>query len=85
MAVADRVPDYAEVRPVDKDQSTACTKESAMIAEASLLPVALRDEELTERQFDAIYRNAIDPNATKGRLRRKPRSIPTVEREAVAS
>lgn len=40
------------------------------------LPVALRHDELTERDWDAIYRAAKDEHATVGRLRRMPRRIP---------
>ena len=80
MAVADKVPDYVEVRPIEKDRF-ARVKECGMRVEAPLLPLALQKDELTEGEFEALYRSATDPNATKGRLKRALRAIPMREHD----
>ena len=43
--------------------------------EALPLPVALRVEEISEREFDVLFRIAEDPKAASGRLNRVPRRI----------
>jgi hypothetical protein len=39
------------------------------------LPAALRNDELSQQEWDALYRNAVNPAATEGRLTREPRPI----------
>ena len=92
MEAAPKPQGYAEERVETRNElrmvghELACLpKEEAMYTPNRPLPLALRHEELTEQQFEAMYQNAIDPNAAKGRLTRKPRSIPTVERGVVAT
>lgn len=82
--VEDRVEPRTELRMVGYE--LACLpKEEAMDTPPNTLPLALRHEELTGQEFEALYRNAKDPNSTKGRLTRKPRPIPLLQNEAVNS
>lgn len=46
------------------------------VSRGETLPLALRNDELTEQEFDALYRNVADPNPTSGRLKRVPCGIP---------
>lgn len=59
--------------------------EEATMNETLLLPAALRNDEITEKEYDALYRNVTDPNSTKGRLKRALRGIPLQEHEPVNS
>lgn len=45
-------------------------------SEAAPLPLALRHCEITEREAEAIFRNAKDMGLNVGRLRRTPRGVP---------
>jgi hypothetical protein len=77
-------PNYCVTRPVECG-NRGKREEEVMINESLPLPAALRNDELSEQEFDALYRNAVDPNSTKGRLKRIPRAIPVQEREPVNS
>jgi hypothetical protein len=44
-----------------------------------ILPLALRDDEITVRDAETLVKIAEDRSATAGRLRRTPKAIPTVE------
>ncbi len=52
-----------------------------MNAESLPLPLALREQEIAERDFETLLRIAEDASAPAGRLNRVPRKIPV--REAV--
>ena len=45
-------------------------------------PVALRDQEISEQDFQTIVRIAEDAQATIGRLKPVPRKIPVRNRQA---
>src|SRR5262249_44294524 len=51
-------------------QTTAC------VAGHLPLPVALRNEEISEEDIETLFRIAEDPEAQTGVLRRQPRKIP---------
>ena len=44
------------------------------------LPVALRNEEISQEDFEALCRIAENPEAMAGRLQRVPRKIPLGDR-----
>jgi len=81
MDAANQAP-AAEVRPVEQ----ACRlkkEEAAMENEALPLPVAQRNETISERDFDALCRAAAKTSSVVSRLRREPRYLP--EREPVGT
>ncbi len=47
------------------------------------LPVALREQEISEQEFETLIRIAEDPQAAAGRLKRTPRRIPVRKRETI--
>ena len=47
-----------------------------MSEKALPLPVAMRVEEISERDFEVLFRIAEDVNAASGRLKHAPRRIP---------
>jgi hypothetical protein len=40
------------------------------------VPIALREQEISEKDFEALLRIAADKNAPAGRLKRTPRKVP---------
>ena len=40
------------------------------------LPLGMRHQEITEQDYETLYRVVDDPAATVGRLRRVPKGIP---------
>ena len=83
---ADNKPTCEEVRPF------ACTiphtqgkEESVMNNDQKkpILPLALRDTEITDADVEVMLRVARDKNATSGRYKRTPKRLPTAE-QAVA-
>ena len=48
-----------------------------------ILPLALRDTEITDADVEVMLRVARDKNATSGRYKRTPKRLPTAE-QAVA-
>ena len=49
------------------------------------LPLALRNDEITESDFETLRRIAEDSTSPTGRLRRVPQSVPVVERKKLKS
>ncbi|MBO0697399.1 MAG: hypothetical protein J2P46_03330 [Zavarzinella sp.] len=49
-----------------------------------ILPVALRDTEITEGDVEAMLRVAQDKKAPAGRYKRKPRRVPAARPATVA-
>ncbi len=58
MDAANQPPNCVEVRPVENCNRRNQEEEAAM-NEALPLPAALRNDELTEQEFDAPHRNAM--------------------------
>jgi len=56
-----------------------------MSGETLPLPVAQRDQEISEQDFQTLIRIAEDPQAPAGRLKRVPRKIPVRTQEIVNS
>jgi hypothetical protein len=54
-----------------------------MNGETFPLPVAQRDQEISEQDFQTLIRIAEDPQAPAGRLKRVPRKIPVRTRETI--
>ena len=79
---ATKPPNDIEVRPLER-ACGARSEEEALKKESDPLPVALRNEEITERDLEVLSRIAQDANATKGKLKRVPRRIPLRKQEEV--
>jgi hypothetical protein len=76
-------PNDVEVHPLTEEQLTP-RKEADMNAEALPLPVALRCEEISERDFSVLCRAATTTPSVVSRLKREPRRIPPRESVSVA-
>jgi hypothetical protein len=76
-------PNDVEVCPLTDEQLTP-PKEADVNAEALPLPVALRCEEISERDFSVLCRAAATTPSVVSRLKREPRRIPPRESVAVA-
>lgn len=72
---ADNHNSCAEVRPVDHNELTANRKEATLLDEHRPLPIALRCQEITEQEVEALRRCAQNPNATTGVLDWIPRRV----------
>jgi hypothetical protein len=59
---------------------TSKAKNGAPGVDTSLVPVALRNQEISERDVDTLVHIAEDPQAPKGRLNRVPKIIPLRKR-----
>jgi hypothetical protein len=78
--IADRAATEEELK------RTISPKQDAAMSQDNLpLPMALRATELSEQEFEALRRNAKDPKATAGRLKRAPRGIASRELEVANS
>jgi hypothetical protein len=78
---ADHTPMYVEVREAERCHC-AQRKEEGMHPESLPLPLALRNDEITEQDFETLLRIAEDPQVP-GRLERAPRKIPLDDRVIV--
>jgi hypothetical protein len=68
----------------DKTQpcaATASPEAKQMVANShkTILPFALRDDEITARDAETLFKIAEDKGAAVGRLRRTPKAIPIVK------
>jgi hypothetical protein len=81
---ANKQPSYAEVRPVDRDEYVASKKEVAEMNEviSPLRPVALRVEQISERDAEKLFEAAKATPAVVSRLKREPRRMATRERDS---
>ena len=55
------------------------SQRDAVVRKTPILPVALRDDQITESDFRLLVRIAEDSGAVSGRLRRPTSSIPSVK------
>ena len=79
---ADNKPVCAEVRPADGIVTRTKGKEETAVKteqKKPILPLALRETEITDTDVEAILRVARDKQATSGRYNRTPKRLPTVE------
>ena len=75
---ANQIPESAPLHPEESCPDAQGKKDS--VNKSTLpLPVALRNDEISERDGEALFRIAEDPEAKEGRLRRVPRKIPVEE------
>lgn len=58
-------------------------KEGTVNAQSLPLPLALREQEISELAFEALVRIAEDDQSPTGRLKRIPRKIPVRPRKTV--
>lgn len=56
-------------------QPTAAWPEGAVVG-TKTVPAALLDQQISEKDFDALLRIARNPRAASGRLNRIPRKVP---------
>jgi hypothetical protein len=68
-----------------KDDRCHCTngKEEAMDIDQIPLPVAMRADELTEQDFEVLYRRALEMQAEISQADQAPRKIPLGKRAEV--
>jgi hypothetical protein len=78
----DTKPTCAEVRLIDDIRAQGKEGEMKKTPETPILPVALRDAEITERDVETMLRVARNKNATAGRYKRTPKRVPIVEAAA---
>ena len=76
------LPEYAEVREQDRNRCLL-RKEGVVNIKTLPLPVAMREQEISEHDFETLVRIAEDSNAPTGRLKKIPRKIPIRKREVV--
>jgi hypothetical protein len=79
MDAANHQPNYAHICPIEQN-TRAGQKEGTMTEHSLPLPVAMRVEEISDRDVDVLLRIAEDRNASSGRLKHTPRRIPLRER-----
>ena len=81
---ADNKPACAEVRPIECLQPKVKEKEDSAMKNNQnkpILPLALRDTEITDDDIEAMLLVARDKQAKSGRYKRTPRRLPTGELE----
>lgn len=83
MDAANQLPNYACVRSSIEHDPRVTREEANMINEALPLSVALRNDEISEQDFETLYRRAEENQTAGGRPKRVPRRIPVRERQAV--
>lgn len=79
---ADNKPICAEVRPIDCTVPQIQGKEEPAMKndqKKPILPLALRETEITEADVEVLLRIARDKNAESGRYKRTPKRVPTAE------
>ena len=73
----------AVVRPLDCSLSKVKGKEEATMStdkKVAILPLALRETEITEADLDTMLRIVRDKKTGVGRYKRTPKRLPVVER-----
>ncbi len=81
---ATQLPNYTHVRSIEHDHRVT-RQEANVINESLPLPVALRNDEISEQDFDTLYRIAEEKRAGGGRPKRVPQRVPVRERQAAHS
>lgn len=81
MDATNQWPNDAHLRSIEHDQRVT-PEEANMINEALPLPVALRNDEISEQDFETLYRRAEENQTAGGSPKRVPQRIPVRERQA---
>jgi hypothetical protein len=66
--------------PCDADTSACGRDDSTSGPKESILPLALRDTEITEGDVEVLLRIARDKKAPSGRYKRVPKKVPAAEK-----
>jgi hypothetical protein len=81
MDATDQAEKYAEGHSVEQEQCAPRPRDDVIRPETPRLPVAMRNDETSEHDFEVLRRIAENPETAIGHLKRVPRKIPLRERD----